>query len=214
MMTVLERIKKHRMIGILRGYDTGDALKIARALEESGFNVIEVALNSPNAKETVKAIKDEIGDRIVLGAGTVLNTEDAGDCIDAGAEFLLSPVYSKEVLDFASDKDVLYIPGCYTPTEIYNAHAAGAGMIKVFPAGGLGAGYIKDVLAPMNELVLLPTGGVTPDNINGFLDAGAAALGISSALVPKGEVDGSLLGDIRTRATKFREALEHEDQKL
>ena len=131
MMTVLERIKKHRMIGILRGYDTGDALKIARALEESGFNVIEVALNSPNAKETVKAIKDELGDRIVLGAGTVLNTEDAGDCIDAGAEFLLSPVYSKEVLDFASDKDVLYIPGCYTPTEIYNAHAAGAGMIKI-----------------------------------------------------------------------------------
>ena len=213
-MTVLERIKDHRMIGILRGYDTEDALKIAGALVDSGFNVIEVALNSPNAKATVKAIKDEFGDGIVLGAGTVLNTEDAGESIDAGAEFLLSPVYSREVLDFSSDRGVLYIPGCYTPTEIYNAHAAGAGMIKVFPAGGLGAGYIKDVLAPMNELVLLPTGGVTPGNINEFLDAGAAALGISSALVPKGKVDGSLLEDVRTRAIKFREALEDEDQKL
>lgn len=208
MMTVLERIKDHRMIGILRGYDTEDALKIAGALVDSGFNVIEVALNSPHAKATVKAIKEEFGDGIVLGAGTVLNTEDAGDCIDAGAEFLLSPVYSKEVLEFSGDRGVLYIPGCYTPTEIYNAHAAGAGMIKVFPAGGLGAGYIKDVLAPMNELVLLPTGGVTPGNINEFLDAGAAALGISSALVPKGKVDGALLEDVRARAIKFKEALE------
>src|SRR5699024_3375976 len=162
-------------------------------------------------KASVRAIKEEFGDGIVLGAGTVLNTEDAGDCISAGAEFLLSPVYSREVLDFSIDRGVLYIPGCYTPTESYNAHKAGAGMIKVFPAGGLGAGYIKDVLAPMTELVLLPTGGGPPGNPHERLDAGAAALGISSALVPKGKVDRSLLEDVRGRAIKFREALSHNE---
>lgn len=207
-MKVLDKITDHRMIGILRGYGTEDALKIVGALMDNGFNVVEVALNSPEAKATLKVLKETFGEDIVLGAGTVLNTEDAQDCIDAGAEFLLSPVYSRDVLDFASERDCLYIPGCYTPTEIYNAQNAGAGMVKVFPAGQLKSGYIKDVLAPMNDLILLPTGGVTPENINEFLDAGAKAAGISSALVPKGDVDEVLLGEIKDRVKKFKEALD------
>lgn len=207
-MTVLEKITRHKMIGILRGYGTEDAVKIVGALIGNGFNVVEVALNSPDAKATLKALKEKFGEDIVLGAGTVLNTEDAEDCIEAGAEFLLSPVYSREVLEFSAEKDVLYIPGCYTPTEIYNAQEAGAGMVKVFPAGQLKAGYIKDVLAPMNDLILLPTGGVTPGNINEFLDAGAKAAGISSALVPKGEVNAKLLEEVSDRARKFKEALD------
>ncbi len=206
-MKVLDKITDHRMIGILRGYGTEDALKIVGAMMDSGFNVVEVALNSPEAKATLKVLKETFGEDIVLGAGTVLNTEDAQDCIDAGAEFLLSPVYSRDVLDFASERECLYIPGCYTPTEIYNAQNAGAGMVKVFPAGQLKSGYIKDVLAPMNDLILLPTGGVTPENINEFLDAGAKAAGVSSALVPKGNVDEALLGEIKDRVKKFKEAL-------
>lgn len=210
-MTVLEKITDHKMIGILRGYNTEDAVKIVGTLIDSGFNVVEVALNSPNAKATLKALKETFGDDIVLGAGTVLNTVDAGDCIEAGAEFLLSPVYNEAVLEFSAEKGVLYIPGCYTPTEIYNAQDAGAGMVKVFPAGQLKASYIKDVLAPMNDLVLLPTGGVTPENINEFLDAGAKAAGISSALVPKGKVDESLLEDVSDRVKKFKEALSNNE---
>ncbi|AKG75006.1 bifunctional 4-hydroxy-2-oxoglutarate aldolase/2-dehydro-3-deoxy-phosphogluconate aldolase [Salinicoccus halodurans] len=207
-MTILNKITDHKMIGILRGYGTEEAVKIVRTLIDSGFNVIEVALNSPDAKGTLKTLKETFGSDIVLGAGTVLNVEDAEDCINNGAEFLLSPVYNEAVLEFSAKKDVLYIPGCYTPTEIYNAQEAGAGMVKVFPAGQLKAGYIKDVLAPMNDLILLPTGGVTPGNINEFLDAGAKAAGISSALVPKGEVNAKLLEEVSDRARKFKEALD------
>jgi 2-dehydro-3-deoxyphosphogluconate aldolase/(4S)-4-hydroxy-2-oxoglutarate aldolase len=204
---IIDKITDHKFIGILRGYDTEDTLKIVQTMIENEFNVIEVALNSPNAKKTLKMIKDTFGDEIILGAGTVLNVEDAKDCIDAGVEFLLSPVYGKEVLELSKQENILYIPGCYTPTEIYNAQVSGAEMVKVFPAGQLGASYIKDVLAPMNDLVLLPTGGVTPENIHKFLDAGAKAAGISSALVPKGEVNDLLLNDVKIRIQKFKGAL-------
>lgn len=207
-MNVLNKIIDHRMIGILRGYDTEDAVKIVDTLIKNDFNIIEVALNSPNAKATLKTLKKNFGTDIILGAGTVLNIEDAEYCINSGAEFLLSPVYSEEVLEFSSQHNILYIPGCYTPTEIYNAQARGAGMIKVFPAGQLKASYIKDVLAPMKDLILLPTGGVTPDNINEFLDAGAKSTGINSALVPsESEVNEIFLDDIANRVKEFKEVL-------
>ncbi|TVT27078.1 bifunctional 4-hydroxy-2-oxoglutarate aldolase/2-dehydro-3-deoxy-phosphogluconate aldolase [Salinicoccus cyprini] len=208
-MAVLEKIKEHRMIGILRGYDTEDAVKIVGALVQNDFRVIEVALNSPNAKETLKALKENFGNEITLGAGTVLTVEDAQDCIDIGVEFLLAPVYGEAVLKFANEQGVLYIPGCYTPTEIYDAHMAGAKMIKVFPAGQLKASYIKDVLAPMNDLVLLPTGGVSADNINTFLEAGAAAVGINSALVPSNrKVDEALEIEISERVKELKGKVE------
>ncbi|MCG1009645.1 bifunctional 4-hydroxy-2-oxoglutarate aldolase/2-dehydro-3-deoxy-phosphogluconate aldolase [Salinicoccus sp. ID82-1] len=208
-MAVLEKIKEHRMIGILRGYDTEDAVKIVGALVQNDFRVIEVALNSPNAKETLKALKENFGNEITLGAGTVLTVEDAQDCIDIGVEFLLAPVYGEAVLKFANEQGVLYIPGCYTPTEIYDAHMAGAKMIKVFPAGQLGASYIKDVLAPMNDLVLLPTGGVSADNINTFLEVGAAAVGINSALVPSNrKVDEALEIEISERVKELKGKVE------
>lgn len=207
-MSVLDRIIAHKMIGILRGYGTADALKITDTLISNDFNVVEVALNSPDAKETLRKIKGTHGDDVLLGAGTVLTVDDAKDCIDIGAEFLLSPVYSEQILQFSKEHDVLYIPGCYSPTEIHHAHESGAEMIKVFPANQFKPGYIKDVLAPMNDLVLLPTGGVAPDNINEFLQSGAKAVGINSALVPKkSKVDDELLDEIKNRVDSFKEAL-------
>ncbi|GAB3056418.1 bifunctional 4-hydroxy-2-oxoglutarate aldolase/2-dehydro-3-deoxy-phosphogluconate aldolase [Salinicoccus sesuvii] len=208
-MTVLEKIKNHKMIGILRGYDTDDAVKIVDALVQNDFRVIEVALNSPNAKETLKSLKKHFGDDITLGAGTVLTVEDAKECIDIGVEFLLAPVYGEAVLEFANQQDILYIPGCYTPTEMYDAHMKGAKMIKVFPAGQLGSAYIKDVLAPMNDLVLLPTGGVSEENINTFFEVGAAAVGINSALVPSNRtVDDELVAEIGERVQKLKGKVE------
>ncbi|WP_031545768.1 bifunctional 4-hydroxy-2-oxoglutarate aldolase/2-dehydro-3-deoxy-phosphogluconate aldolase [Salinicoccus luteus] len=204
-MTVLGRIKDHKMIGILRGYDTEDAVKIVDTLVKNNFRVIEVALNSPNAKETLKELKEKFGDEIILGAGTVLTVEAAKACVDIGVQFLLAPAYGERVLQYAKARGILYIPGCYTPTEIYEAYLAGAQMIKVFPAGQLGAGYIKDVLAPMNDLGLLPTGGVNPDNIRAYLNAGALAVGINSALVPSNRtVDDALLAEIGERVQKLK----------
>lgn len=204
-MTVLDRIKDHKMIGILRGYDTEDAVKIVDTLVENNFRVIEVALNSPNSMETLKVLKEKFGDDIILGAGTVLTVEAAKKCVDIGVQFLLAPAYGERVLQYAKSRGILYIPGCYTPTEIYEAYLAGAKMIKVFPAGQLGAAYIKDVLAPMDDLVLLPTGGVNPDNIRAYLNSGAQAVGISSALVPSNRtVDDALLEEVGERVQKLK----------
>ncbi|WP_449354267.1 bifunctional 4-hydroxy-2-oxoglutarate aldolase/2-dehydro-3-deoxy-phosphogluconate aldolase [Virgibacillus natechei] len=208
-MTILNKVIEHKMIGILRGYGTEDTIKIVDTLNRNDFKVIEVALNSPNAKATLKTLKETFGEELVLGAGTVLTLEDAQVCLDIGTDFLLSPVYNEEILKFSVEHNILYIPGCYTPTEIYNAHTSGAKLIKVFPAGQLKSIYIKDVLAPMNDLSLLPTGGVTADNINAFLDAGAKAVGVNSALVPsKREVDKSLMEEITKNVQKFKEALD------
>lgn len=204
-MTVLGRIKEHKMVGILRGYDTEDAVKIVDTLVKNNFRVIEVALNSPNSLKTLKVLKEKFSDEIILGAGTVLTVEAAKECVAIGVQFLLSPAYGERVLQYAKSRGILYIPGCYTPTEIYEAYLAGAKMIKVFPAGQLGATYIKDVLAPMDDLVLLPTGGVNPDNIRAYLNSGAQAVGINSALVPSNRtVDDALLEEIGERVQKLK----------
>lgn len=207
-MTVLKKIIDHKIIGILRGYGTTQTVEIVKLLTKNEFNVIEVALNSPESKETLKVLKEEFGEDIVLGAGTVLTIEDAEYCLEIGVDFLLSPIYSEEILQFSIKNDILYIPGCYTPTEIYNAYAYGAKMVKVFPAGGLKAEYIKDILAPINELTLLPTGGVTPENIKDFLRAGSKAVGVSSALVPNMEkIDHSLEEEIEKRVKNFKKKI-------
>ncbi|WP_020007646.1 bifunctional 4-hydroxy-2-oxoglutarate aldolase/2-dehydro-3-deoxy-phosphogluconate aldolase [Salinicoccus albus] len=211
-MSTVDRIISHKMIGILRGYDTKEALDIAETLISNDFNVLEVALNSPDAKETLRRIKAAYGHEVLLGAGTVLTVDEAKECMDIGAEFLLSPVYNAQVLQFSKENGMLYIPGCYSPTEIYHAYESGAEMIKVFPANQLKPSYIKDVLAPMNDLVLLPTGGVTPDNINEFLRFGAQAVGINSALVPKrSEVDDALLDEVKERVQSFKGAIKQNE---
>lgn len=197
------------MIGIIRGYGTEDTVKIVETLVHNDFSVIEATLNSPDAKNTLRVLNEEFGDRILLGAGTVLTKEDAKECIDIGAKFLLAPVYSHEILQLCSEENVLYIPGCYTPTEIYNAHSNGAELIKVFPAGGLKESYIKDVLAPLDMLNLLPTGGVNHQNINHFLKAGAKAVGLGSSLVrTKQAVSKEFLDDLASRVKLFKEELD------
>lgn len=207
-MHILRKIESHKMIGILRGYGTQEAVEIVGKLIEHDFTVIEVALNSPDAKNTLKVLKSVYSDQITLGAGTVLTVEDAQECVEIGAEFLLSPVYEEDVLNFSRNNGILYIPGCYTPTEIYRAYKSGAEMIKVFPAGGLGPSYIKDVLAPMQNLSLLPTGGVDAENINAFFKAGATAVGLSSALVPSGrDVNDEMLTELGERVDILKEEL-------
>jgi 2-dehydro-3-deoxyphosphogluconate aldolase / (4S)-4-hydroxy-2-oxoglutarate aldolase len=208
-MTILQEIIDHRMIGIIRGYGTEDTVKIVKTLERNDFSVIEATLNSPDAKNTLRALNEEFGDRILLGAGTVLTIEDAKECIDIGAKFLLAPVYSHEILQLCREENVLYIPGCYTPTEIYNAYSHGAELIKVFPAGGLKESYIKDVLAPLDMLNLLPTGGVNHQNINRFLKAGAKAVGLGSSLVRTNQtVNKEFLDDLASRVKLFKEELD------
>ena len=154
-----------------------------RALLEGGVRAIEVTLTTPGALELIASLTKACGDATVIGAGSVLDADTARRAIAAGARYVVSPVFDDEVLAMAHAHDVPALPGAYTPTEILHAHNAGADLVKVFPAELLGPDYIKGLLAPMPFLELMPTGGVTPQNVGQWIAAGAVAVGLGSALV-------------------------------
>src|SRR5690606_25746634 len=146
------------------------------------------------------------GNRMVIGAGTVLDADMAKAAVDAGATFVLSPIVSKEVIQAATKLGVVNIPGAYTPTEVYQAYQEGGDLIKVFPASS--SSYIKDLLGPLPHRPLLPTGGITSDNIREFKQAGAVGFGIGSSLVnTRREITDSYLGDMTIAARKFVDAI-------
>ncbi|HIG73643.1 MAG TPA: bifunctional 4-hydroxy-2-oxoglutarate aldolase/2-dehydro-3-deoxy-phosphogluconate aldolase, partial [Bacteroidetes bacterium] len=134
------------------------------ALREGGVVCVEVTMTVPNALEGIRAVSDELGDAVLVGAGSVIDGPTAQAAIDAGARYVVSPVFKREVIDAAHAMGAAAMPGCFTPTEILAAHEAGADVAKVFPAGSLGPGFIRGVLAPMPHLRLMPTGGVSLTN--------------------------------------------------
>ena len=137
------------------------------------------------ALEALSSLSAEVGDRLLVGAGTVLDVETARLVIQAGARFVVAPTFRAAVVEMCRRYDVVAIPGAYTPTEIVTAWEAGADLVKVFPAGGLGPGYVKDLQGPLPQLRLVPTGGVTAENAGAFLAAGAVAVGVGGALVER-----------------------------
>lgn len=180
-MTALQKIKEHKIIAILRGANTADVLKIAQALYDGGVHLLEVTLNSPDALKSIEQVSEAMKDKMLVGAGTVLDAASAKEAIAAGAKFIISPVLEKQVIRATRRYGAVSIPGAYTPTEVLNAYVYGGEIIKVFPA--LGPHYIKDLLAPMPQIPLMPTGGISLQNIKEFKDSGAVAFGIGSALV-------------------------------
>jgi len=176
------RLESGRLIAIVRVKAPADLPAIAEAIAAGGIDAIEFTLNSPGALDGIAQAANRFGDRAVIGAGTVLTTDDARRAAEAGARFLVSPISSKELIDAAHAHNCAILPGAYTPTEIHAAHALGADLIKLFPAAGLGPGYVREVLAPMEFLKLVPTGGVTAENAGTFLSAGAAALALGSSV--------------------------------
>lgn len=180
-MIPLQIILQHKIVAIIRGAHPADVLKIADALQKGGVRLLEVTLNSPNALSAIEHVSHEMKDKMLIGAGTVLDASGARDAITAGARFIISPTFSKETVRTTRRYGAVSIPGAYTPTEVLNAYEEGGDIIKVFPAPG--AGYIKDLLAPLPQLPLMPTGGIHLQNIREFMSAGAVAFGIGSALV-------------------------------
>jgi 2-dehydro-3-deoxyphosphogluconate aldolase/(4S)-4-hydroxy-2-oxoglutarate aldolase len=137
----------------------------------------------PRAVELIAHIAPKLPSEFLLGAGTVIDAQTARQVIDAGARFIVSPVFKPEVIDVCRERDVVAAPGCLTPTEILSAWEAGADVVKVFPATVLGPGYLKDVLAPLPQVKLMPTGGVTKENAGDWIKAGAVALGVGTSMV-------------------------------
>lgn len=205
-MPALTQILEHKIVAILRGIPSKDILSIVNALNEGGVNIIEVTLNSPDALSVIENLSHTLQNKILIGAGTVLNTTDARNAIAAGAKFLISPTLDIEVIKAAKDAGVVSIPGAFTPTEILTAFRGGADIVKVFPA--LNPEYIKNILAPLNHIPVMPTGGINPDNIREFNRTGAVAFGIGSSLVEnKTIVDEAYLQNVTAKARKFIEAV-------
>ena len=176
------------MIAILRGLEPRLALRAAQALRAGGITVIEVTTDSPGWPEAVSAIASTAGpDRwFRIGTGTVMSVQQAEQAFNAGATFLVSPIFATDVADFAREARIAHLPGALTPTEIQRAQASGATCIKVFPADTLGPDYIRRLLQPMPELRLVPTGGVTVEMAPRYLEAGAVGVALGSSLVDVG----------------------------
>jgi 2-dehydro-3-deoxyphosphogluconate aldolase/(4S)-4-hydroxy-2-oxoglutarate aldolase len=197
------RLEASRVIAILRRTDADLAVKTAQALLAGGIDTLEVTCDSPGAFDMLRAVAAALGERVLLGAGTVLDADMAQAALDAGARFLVSPHLDLELVRNLAQRGVPWLPGAFTATEILGAWRAGAVAVKVFPAGPVGPGYIKDLLGPLHHIPLLPTGGVTLDNAAAFLSAGAWGLGMGSALVDGKLVAEGRFDDVEARAARL-----------
>lgn len=205
---MLSRIRDSGLIAIMRHTEASRAIETAEALWRAGVRVVEVTMNTAGALGMLRAIQEQFGDRLVVGAGTVMLPTAVDEAIDAGAELIVSPHLNELVVQRAAGRGVAVIPGAFTPTEIVRAWNAGADLVKVFPAGPVGPRYIRDVLAPLNEIPLVPTGGVDLGNAAEFVRAGATALGLGSALVNPKLVAAGQFDQIGETARKFLEQIQ------
>jgi len=203
-MSTLQKILEHKLIAIIRGANPEDTLKIVKSLYAGGIKVVEITMNSPKALTAIERVVDEFGDKMAVGAGTVLDAESARSALLAGAQFILSPTYKEETIRMTKRYGAVSIPAAFTPTEILEAYECGGDIIKVFPATILGPKFIKDIHGPLPQIPLLPTGGVDLNNVKEYLVAGAAGLGIGSSLVDtKKEINEEYLLELTEKSNKF-----------
>jgi 2-dehydro-3-deoxyphosphogluconate aldolase/(4S)-4-hydroxy-2-oxoglutarate aldolase len=200
------KIEPHKPIAIVRLNSLERAVEISRALLAGGITAQEFTMTSPGALESITLVQRELLGAVLVGAGTVLDAEMAQAAISAGATFLVTPTFLPDVIAVGRTQDVPVVCGAMTPTEILSTWRAGADLVKVFPAGVLGPGYIRDVLAPLPNIPLVPTGGVNLDNCAAFLDAGAYTVAIGSNLVSKEVVQKQDWAALTARARQYVQA--------
>ena len=204
-MSTLNQILKSKIVAIIRGADPADVLRIADALQLGGVNILEVTLNSPNALQVINALTGKMKN-MLIGAGTVLSAADAKASIEVGAKFIISPNVNVETIVATKKLGIVSIPGAYTATEVVTAHSSGGDIIKIFPATN--AEYIKVLRGPLSHIPMMPTGGITPENISEFKKAGAVAFGIGTSLVDaKHKITREYLNRITENARKFMQAI-------
>ncbi len=176
---VLKRIRACGVVSIARVEDASELIPTVEALIKGGVDVFEVTMSVPGAIEVIRDISKHFGNDVLLGAGTVLDSETARAAMLAGAEFLVTPAITPSVIESARRYGKVVTPGALTPTEILRAWELGGDVIKVFPARQMGPSYIRDVLAPLPQIPLMPTGGIDIDNAADYIRAGATALGMT-----------------------------------
>lgn len=202
------RLLAGRVIAILRGDYRHSAEALVAALAAGGVRAVEVTMNSPGVLDIIARLVREFGDDILIGAGTVRTVAQVQSVADAGGRFIVAPDTHPPVIAAALAAERVPLPGALTPSEVTQAQRAGATLIKLFPAAHVSPAYVKAVLAPLGEAKLFPTGGITRDNAAAYLAAGAAGLGVGSALVPK-TFDGtaSAAAALTQQAAQFMQAI-------
>jgi len=200
---VLELIGDGRIVAILRGGFDGRETEIVELLADTGITAVEVTLNSPDALGMIAALAERFGDRLAIGAGTVLTPEEVERVADAGGQFIVSPNRDLRVIARTKQLGLASLPGCFTPSEVVEALAAGADAIKLFPVQPLGVDFVRAIQGPLPGIRLVPTGGVTPEMAQRYFAAGAWAVGVGSELLNRELAAEPDLVTMRSRARYY-----------
>lgn len=191
------------IVAVVRSPDSHQLVEVVRALADGGVTVVEITMTVPHALDVVREVRRVLGDRVLLGAGTVLDSETARAVLLAGAEFIVAPTVNLEVIRLCQRYDKLVMPGAFTPTEILTAWETGADIVKVFPADVVGPAFFKAMRGPLPQIRLMPTGGVDLTTAAAFLKAGACCLGIGGQLVEPQAVAERNFDRIRDLARQY-----------
>src|SRR2546421_10631924 len=201
--TQLRQVLDSGIVAVVRSPDSQQLVEAARALVEGGVSVVEITMTVPDALDVVRQVRKALGDRLLLGAGTVLDPETARAALLAGAEFLVAPTVNLDVIRLCQRYDRLVLPGAFTPTEILAAWEAGADVVKVFPADVVGPAFFQALRGPLPQIRLMPTGGVDLTTAASFLKAGACCLGVGGQLADPKAIAAGDLARIRDLARQY-----------
>jgi 2-dehydro-3-deoxyphosphogluconate aldolase/(4S)-4-hydroxy-2-oxoglutarate aldolase len=199
----IQRVLECGIVAVVRSPDSSRLVEACRALEDGGVTVVEITMTVPGALDVIRQVRSQLGDRLLLGAGTVLDPETARAALLAGAEFIVAPTVNLEVVRLCRRYHKLVMPGAFTPTEVLTAWEAGADIVKVFPADVVGPAYFKALRGPLPQVRLMPTGGVDLNTAADFLKAGACCLGIGGQLVEPKTIAAGDFDRIRNLARQY-----------
>lgn len=204
---LVQQIADAGLVAIIRADSSQGLIQTCEALAAGGVRVAEITMTTPGALDAIAAASKALGDRCLIGVGSVLSGDVARQAINVGAQFVVAPTFKAEVVEMAHSMGKPVFPGALTPTEILTAFEAGADVVKVFPANHFGPKYFRDILAPMPHLKLTPTGGVDLNTVADWFAAGAVCLGVGSSLVKKDLIAGQKWDELTALAGKFVEAV-------
>ncbi|MEM9883676.1 MAG: bifunctional 4-hydroxy-2-oxoglutarate aldolase/2-dehydro-3-deoxy-phosphogluconate aldolase [Planctomycetota bacterium] len=199
----VRQIEDIGLVAIIRARSSGGLLDTCAALADGGVTVVEVTMTTPGALDAIAAARTQLGDRVLVGVGSVLDAETAKLAVEAGARFVVSPVLRPAVIERAHALGVPCFAGAFTPTEVLDAFEAGSDVVKVFPANHHGPRFFRDILAPMPHLRLTPTGGVSLETIPDWFAAGARCVGVGSSLVKRELVEGAKWGELTALGERY-----------
>ena len=205
---IVQKIIDGGAVAVIRMSDSQKLMHVAEALLEGGIFALEITMTTPNALKVIEEASRTLPKEVLIGVGSVLDSETARLAINAGAKYVVSPIFKTEIVQTAHRYNLPVMPGCFTPTEILTAHEAGADIVKVFPADVVGMPFFKAIKAPMPHLNLMPTGGVSLTNAGDWLKAGACAVGVGGALLDKQAIADGNFAKLTENARILRQSIQ------